>query len=87
MTPTNLMMRGREALAFEHGACGGQCLGDVEQRRFEQAAQRGAFVDQAAEGGHLVHGLVECVLLVGQAVEGRGVAIDQATAVRNCRAA
>ena len=59
----------------------------VDQGRFEQAAEIGAGVDQAAERVHLGYDGIERVVVLGVGVERGGVAVGKAAAGGNrlCR--
>ena len=69
-----------EALLLQHGERRPGGLVHVDQRRFQQAAEVGAGVDQPAQRLHLGHHGVERVLLVGVRIERGGVAVGQAAA-------
>ena len=76
-----------EALLLQHGERGPGGLVYVDQRRFDQAAEVGAGVDQATERLHLRHHGVQRVLLIGVRIECRGVAVGQSAAGCNRRSA
>ena len=69
-----------EALLLQHGQRRPGRLVHVDQRRFQQAAEVGAGVDELAQSLHLRHHGVERVLLVGVRIERGGVAVGQAAA-------
>src|SRR5580692_3297979 len=54
-----------EALIRQHGLGGGSGGLDVDQRRFQQAAEIGAGIDQLAEILHLRHDRVEGMMVIG----------------------
>ena len=60
---------------------------DVDQRTVQEPPEIRALVDQPAERLHLVDDLVQRVFVIGKAIQGRGIAIDQATAIGDCGAA
>ena len=76
-----------EALLLQHRERGARGLVHVDQRRFQQPAEIGAGVDQAAERLHLRHHGVERVLLLGVRVERGGVAVGKAAAGGDRRSA